>query len=107
MHYVYLIAAIVLEVAGSCLLNMSEGFTKLVPAVSSLALYGACFYCFSKALLQIDLGIAYATWCSVGMILTAVISVVVFGSKISPAGIASLIVIIAGCIMLNLYGTVK
>ena len=107
MHYVYLIGAIITEVAGTSVLNVSDGFSKLLPAMCSLALYGASLYCLSKALTQIDLGIAYATWCSVGMTLTAIISVVVFGQKFSPAGIVSIIVIMAGCIMLNLYGTVK
>lgn len=107
MHYIYLFGAIIFEVVGTSVLNVSEGFSKMLPAVCSLLLYGASLFCLSRALTQIDLGIAYATWCSVGMTLTAIISVVVFGQKISPIGIVSVIIIMVGCIMLNLYGTVK
>ena len=107
MHYVYLIAAIVLEVTGTSALNVSDGFTKLIPSVLSLVLYGASFVLLAKALLQLDIGVAYATWCSVGMTLTAAISVLVFGQKFSPIGIVSLVLIMIGCVMLNLFGTVK
>ena len=105
MQYVYLAIAIVLEVIGSTLLGLSDGFTKLLPACLSLVLYGICFYSFSKALQSIDLGIAYATWCSVGIVLTSIISVLAFGQKLTVIGVISLVMIIAGCVLLNLYGS--
>lgn len=107
MHYIYLIGAIVLEVVGTSVLNVSEGFSKLIPGLCSLVLYGLSLFCLSRALTQIDLGIAYATWCSVGMTLTAIISVVAFGQKITPVGMVSIVIIMIGCVMLNLYGTAK
>ena len=105
MFYLYLGIAIVLEVIGSSLLALSEGFTKLLPTVASLALYGVCFYAFSKALQGIDLGVAYATWCSAGIIMTSAIAVLFFGQKLNAVGVVSVILIIAGCVLLNLFGT--
>ena len=107
MYYLYLAIAIVLEVTGSSLLGLSDGFTKPVPTVASLVLYGICFYAFAKALQGIDLGVAYATWCSAGIIMTSVIAVMFFGQRLNMTGIISLVLIITGCVLLNLFGTVK
>lgn len=107
MHYLYLMGAIVFEVIGTSVLNLSEGFSKLLPAFISIALYAGSFFFLSKALVEIDLGVAYATWCSVGIVLTAIISVLIFGQKLSPVGIVSIVLIMTGCVLLNLYGTVK
>ena len=96
-----------LEVVGTSVLNASEGFSKLILGLCSLVLYGFSLFCLSRALTHIDLGVAYATWCSIGMTLTAIISVVVFGQKITPLGMISIALIMAGCVILNLYGTVK
>jgi small multidrug resistance pump len=104
MGYVYLAFAIAGELIGTTYLKYSEGYTKPLPTIVSIAAYGICFYLFSKSLLTINLSIAYATWSAVGLIITALISVFVFREGITPAGIAALIMITAGVIILNLYG---
>ena len=83
----------------------SEGFTKLLPAFGCIVLYIICFYSFSKALLRIDLGVAYATWCGGGIVATTIISALVFGQKINTIGVIAIVLIIAGCVILNLFGT--
>lgn len=105
MAYLYLIIAIAAEIAGTSMLKYSEGFTKLNYSIGCIAAYVVCYYTFSKALGQIHLGIAYATWCGVGIIVTALLSWLLFHEKLTPAGIVSLILIVVGCICLNLFGT--
>lgn len=105
--YVYLIIAIVTEVIGTTLLTLSEGFTKLAFGIVSLMLYGISMFTLSKALTAIDMGVAYATWCSVGMVLTSVIAVAYFGQRLNTVGVISIVMIMAGCVILNLYGTAK
>ena len=105
--YFYLITAIVFEVAGTTLLALSEGFTKLLIGIASLICYGLSMFVFSKALTAINIGVAYATWCSLGMVLTSVIAVAFFGQRLNAIGIISVIMIMTGCVLLNLYGTVK
>lgn len=105
MQYILLCVAIILEIIATSLLKVSEGFTKLLPAFGCIILYVLCFYTFSKALLRIDLGVAYATWCAGGIVATTIISVLVFGQKINAAGITAIILIITGCVILNLFGT--
>lgn len=105
MQYVFLISAIVLEIIATTLLKASQGFTKALPTVFCIILYILCFYIFSKALNQIDLGIAYATWCAGGIVATTVISALIFKEKISLLGIFGIVLIVAGCIIVNLVGS--
>lgn len=105
MHYILLGAAIIFEIIATTLLKASEGFSKFMPAAGCVIFYVLCFYSFSKALLKINLGVAYATWCAGGIVATAVISSVVFGQKLNTIGIIAVILIVTGCVILNLYGT--
>ena len=105
MHYILLGAAIIFEIIATTLLKASEGFSKLIPAAGCVIFYVLCFYSFSKALLKINLGVAYATWCAGGIVATAVISSVGFGQKLNTIGIIAVILIVTGCVILNLYGT--
>ena len=105
MHYILLGAAIIFEIIATTLLKASEGFSKLIPDAGCVIFYVLCFYSFSKALLKINLGVAYATWCAGGIVATAVISSVVFGQKLNTIGIIAVILIVTGCVILNLYGT--
>lgn len=78
MKYLYLALAIIFEVAGSSFMNKSEGFTKLLPTLVSTAGYVICFFFLYQALKEIPLGIAYAVWAGLGLVLTALVSVFVF-----------------------------
>ena len=105
MKYVLLGMAIVFEIIATTLLKASEGFSKLIPAAGCVVFYILCFYSFSKALLKIDLGVAYATWCAGGIVATTVIAAVVFGQKLNTVGVIAVVMIVVGCVILNLYGT--
>ena len=105
MQYVLLGMAIVFEIIATTLLKASEGFSKFIPAAGCAVFYILCFYSFSKALLKIDLGVAYATWCAGGIVATTVIAAAVFGQKLTTAGVIVVALIVVGCVILNLYGT--
>ena len=105
MQYILLGSAIILEIIATTLLKASEGFTKLLPAAGCIILDILCFYAFSEALLSIDLGVAYATWCAGGIVATTIISAAVFGQKVNTVGVIAIILIIVGCVILNLFGT--
>ena len=105
MHYLLLFAAITTEIIATTLLKYSAGFTKLWPSLGSVALYILCFFALSKALNSINLGVAYATWCAGGIVVTTIISALLFGQKLNMVGIAGIVLIVAGCIIVNLFGT--
>ena len=106
MAYLLLAFAIAAELVATTLLEYSAGFTKIAPTACSLALYAFSFFCLSRALLSIDLGIAYATWSAVGMVITSIIGLLLFRQQISMAGVFGLALIIVGVIILNLFGHV-
>ena len=103
MHYLYLTLAIVLEVLATTLLGKSEGFTKWLFAVGSLLSYGVCFYFLSLALKNIPLGVAYAIWSGIGIVLTAIVGILVFKSKIDLPFVLGALLIIAGVVVINLF----
>lgn len=103
MYYLYLALAIVMEVLGTSLLGKSEGFSKWLPTVGSLLSFGVCFYFLSLALKNIPLGVAYAIWSGVGIVLTAIVSILVFKNKIDLPFILGALLIIAGVLVINLF----
>ncbi len=103
MAYVYLALAIGAEIVGTTLLKYSQGYTKVIPTIFSLLAYLCCHVSFSKAVTGINLGIAYAVWCGVGIIVTALISRLIFGESVSCAGLVGIGLIFAGCIVMNLF----
>ncbi|MBU7575626.1 MAG: QacE family quaternary ammonium compound efflux SMR transporter [Hydrogenophaga sp.] len=94
--------AIAAEVVGTSALKASEGFSKLWPSAIVLVSYGAAFYLLSLTLRTIPVGIAYAVWSGVGVVLIALIGWLVFGQKLDAAGMLGMGLIVAGVLVLNL-----
>lgn len=102
MRYLFLTLAIVFEVIGSSFMKASDGFSKWLPSLIVVIAYIICFYFFSLALKTIPLGIAYAMWGALGIVLTAIISVVVYNEKLDVPAIVGMMLIIAGVLVMNL-----
>lgn len=103
MKYIFLFLAIVFEVIGSGFMKTSEGFTKLVPTIIFIGAYITCFYFLSLALKAIPLGTAYAIWAGLGIVLTAVVSVILFKQKLDLAAIIGIVFIVVGVIIMNVF----
>lgn len=101
--YSALAAAIVCEVIGTTFLQQSQQFTKLVPTLLTAAFYGAAFYLLSIALKTIPVGIAYAIWSGVGIVLIAIVSYFAFRQALDLAAMIGIGLIIAGVIVVNLF----
>ena len=102
---VFLALAICAEITATTLLKSSEGYTRLLPTAFSLLAYLICHCSFSRAVTKLNLGIAYAIWCGVGILVTAAISRVLFGERVPPAGNVGMALILVGCIVMNLSGS--
>lgn len=98
-----LIVAIVFETIATSFLNMSAQFTRLVPSIVSVACYGISFYCLSVALKTMPVGIAYAIWSGVGIVLIALIGLVAFKQRLDIPAIAGIVLIVAGVLVINLF----
>lgn len=102
-HWLFLAIAIVAEVAATSALKASDGFTRLVPSIGVVLGYAVAFYFLALTLRVIPVGIAYAIWAGLGIVLIALIGWVVFGQKIDAAGLAGMGLIIAGVLVINLF----
>lgn len=100
-NYLILIIAIIFEVAGTSLLKLSDGFTKLWPTLGALAFYAATFYCLSLLLRTIPVGVAYALWSGLGILLITLIGIFAFGQKLDMAAYVGIGLIVAGVVVLN------
>lgn len=103
MHYLYLALAIVFEVIGSSCIKLSDGFTKLLPTAVVVVTYFICFYFISLALKTMPLGMAYAIWGGVGIVLITLISAFVFKQHIDLPAVFGIGLIVAGVVVLNLF----
>lgn len=103
--YILLGLAIVSEVTGSTFLVKSQGFTKLWPSLAVVVLFSIAFYLLSQVIKVIPLGIAYAIWAGVGIVLTAIIGFFIFKQSLDAAAMIGIGLIIAGVVVINLFST--
>lgn len=101
--YLILFVAIVLETIATSCLKQSEQFTKLIPSILTVLCYGTSFYCLSIVLRTLPVGIAYAIWSGIGIVLISVVGLVLFGQKLDLAAIIGLGLIIAGVVIINIF----
>jgi len=104
MTWIYLALAILLEVAGTTCMKLSDGFTKTVPSIFLFVFYTLSFGMLTLALKRIDVSIAYAVWSGVGTALIATIGVLWFQEPMTALKLISLALIIIGVVGLNLSG---
>ncbi len=100
--FLKLMVAITLEVVGTSFLQRSEQFTRLWPTIGMAACYLCSFYVLSQVLRLMPLGIAYAIWSGLGMVLVALVGYFGFNQKLDLAAICGLALIIAGVLVINL-----
>ena len=105
--YALLGIAIVAEVIATSALRASEGFTRLVPALVVLLGYGISFYCLSLTLKSLPVGIVYAIWSGVGIVLITLVAIVMYRQVPDLAAVAGLSLIVAGVVVLNLFSKMQ
>jgi len=103
MGYTFLALAIVFEVSGTTFLMKSEQFTRLLPTLATAVLYVFSFYFLTQTLKTIPLGIAYAIWGGVGIVLTALIGLIMFKQRLDLFAIIGIVMIVGGVLVINLF----
>lgn len=103
MVYVYLILAIIAEVVGTSALKASVGFTRLWPSVIVVLSYSCAFYFLALCLRTMPVGIAYAIWSGLGVVLVVIVGIFLYREIPDTAGIIGIALIIAGVVILNLF----
>jgi len=101
MNWLYLGVAIVCEVVATSSLKASEGFTRLWPSVIVVVGYAAAFYCLSLTLRTIPVGVAYAVWSGVGIILVTLAGWYFYDQQLDTPALIGIALIAAGVVVLN------
>jgi len=102
MQWLYLAIAIVCEVIATSALKASEGFTRLTPSVVVVLGYVVAFYCLSLTLRSIAVGIVYAIWSGVGIVLISLVGWLLFGQTLSWVALLGMGLITVGVIIVNM-----
>ena len=103
MGYWYLAIAIVSEVIATLALKASDGFSQLFYSAICVIGYVAAFYFLSLVLKTVPVGIAYAVWAGMGIILVAAISAIIYKQVPDLPAIIGMGLILAGVAIMNLY----
>ncbi|RLP23422.1 QacE family quaternary ammonium compound efflux SMR transporter [Mesorhizobium sp. YM1C-6-2] len=103
LNYFYLVVAILFEVIATTALKQTEGFTRLVPSLVSIAGYSLAFYFLSLPLRTMPVGVVYAIWCGFGIIFITAIGWVWFRQVLDLPALAGMGLIMAGVIVINLW----
>ena len=103
MIYLYLAVAIISEVIATMALKYSDGFTRVAPSIVVLIGYSCAFFFLSMVLRQLPVGITYAIWAGLGIVLTTLASNLLLNQKLDAAAFAGMGLIITGVCIINLF----
>ena len=103
MSWLYLMIAIVAEVIATSALRASEGFTRPWPIAIVIVGYSAAFYFLALTLREIPVGVAYAVWSGVGIVLISIVGWFLFDQKLDAPALGGIALIGIGVVVLNVY----
>jgi small multidrug resistance pump len=101
LHWLCLAGAIVLEVAGTTSMKLSQGFSRPLPSVLLFVFYAASFALMTVAVKKIDISVSYAIWSGVGTALIALIGFGWFKEPVTALKVVSISMIVVGVVGLN------
>jgi len=103
IQWLYLALAICSEVVATSFLKTSDGFSRLGPSLIVIVGYGVSFYFLSLTLKAIPLGIAYAVWSGVGLVLISIVGSLYHHQHLDMPAMAGIGLILVGVLVINLY----
>lgn len=103
MGYWYLAIAIIAEVIATNALKASDEFTKLIPSMIVIVGYGTAFYFLSLVLKTISIGVAYAIWSGMGIVLVSIVAAVLFKQVPDLPAIIGMGLIVAGVVVMHVF----
>ena len=103
MTYLYLALAIVAEVAATSALKASEEFTRLVPSIIVIVGYFVAFYLLTLVLRVIPIGITYAIWSGLGIVLVTIVGFFLYKETPDIPAMIGMCLIISGVIVINVF----
>ena len=105
--YIYLILAIITGIASNGFLKTTESFTKIYPTFFCITSIIICIFCLSKAMSVIPVGFTYATYGALTITAVTLFGIFKYNQTPNIYGSVGLVLIIAGVVLLNVFGKVK
>ena len=102
-YWLFLAIAIISEITATSSLKASAGFTRVIPSIVVVIGYALSFYFLSLTLKVIPIGIAYAIWAGLGIVLLAIVGWVVYEQQLDTAALVGMSFIVAGVVIMNLF----
>lgn len=102
-HFLFLFVAVLAETIGTSAIQTSQQFTRLWPTVLVFFSFAIAFYFLSLTLKYMPVGIMYAMWSGLGIVLIAIIGWLVFGQRLDLPAIAGMVLILAGILVIHLF----
>jgi small multidrug resistance pump len=103
MAYLYLSIAIIAEVAATSALKASAEFTKLIPSLVVVTGYMVAFYFMTLVLRYIPVGITYAVWAGVGIVLVVIVGAILYGQIPDIPAVIGMGLIISGVVVIHVF----
>ncbi|MCE8018370.1 multidrug efflux SMR transporter [Halomonas sp. MCCC 1A17488] len=107
MAFVYLALAIVAEVVATSALKATDGFTRPGPSLLVVVGYAIAFFMLSLVLRTIPVGIAYAIWAGLGIVLVALLGIVVYGQRPDLPAVLGIGLIVTGVVVIQLFSRIS
>ncbi len=102
-NWLFLFTAIVSEVIATSSLKSSEGFSRFWPSVAVIVGYGIAFYCLALTLKVIPMGVVYAIWSGIGIVLITLVGWWLFNQKLDFPALVGIGLITAGVVVMNVF----
>ena len=103
LAYLFLTIAIISEVVATSFLKATREFTRLIPTLVVVAGYGSAFYFLTRVVNTIPMGITYAIWSGVGIVLIALFDAIFYKQMLDLAALAGIALITLGVIVINMF----
>jgi len=103
MNYLYLALAIVAEVIATTALKRTDQFTRLWPSVIVAVGYLVAFYLLTLVLDRMSVGVVYAMWSGLGIVLVTIVAAVLYRERPDGPAILGMTLIVAGVLLMNLF----
>ena len=102
-NWLFLFVAIVSEVVATSSLKSSDGFSRLWPSIAVVVGYGIAFYFLALTLRVIPMGVVYAVWSGIGIVLITLVGWLLFSQKLDFAALSGIALIAAGVVVMNVF----
>jgi len=103
--YLFLLLAIVAETIGTVGLPATKGFTRLAPTALVAVAYAVAFFFLAQAVKVMPVGVVYAIWSGLGIVLIALMGLLIYGQKLDLPAVIGLGLILAGVLVLHLFSS--